>query len=211
MKRTQLASANPIHKSSLITLLVIAVLVSGCGGMVFSPAEAAIRHTMDTPLPEFTVNPNSIQVLQQVELGNVVIVLVKFSGTRASTGQEECLFTHGVERTWMGTYQGGGGGGGCSSQPPDPETQPISIMSGKSSGRDIGDPGYSEVSGEVFRDDVTSVIVTWSDGKVEQVDVINGTYLTAREGQFDRSKIEAINADGEVVYTDEMRIAPGKQ
>ena len=211
MKQTQQASVKLFKRGSLLILVVIAALVAGCGGVVFSPADAAVRQTMENQLPEFTVNPNSIEVLQQVELSNVMIVLVKFSGIRVSAGQEECLFTHSVKRTWMGTYQGGGGGGGCSSQKPDPEAQPISIMSGKNSGDGIGDPGYSEVDGEVFRDDITSVIITWSDGKTEKLDVIARSYLAAREGQFDRSKVEALNAAGEVVYTDELNIAPGKQ
>ena len=51
----------------------------------------------------------------------------------------------------------------------------------------------------------------WNDGKTQNVDVVNHSYLVARDGQFEMQSVEALSDDGQVIYTNEPIVAPGKQ
>ena len=194
--------------------LLFLIALSGCQGMpafAFSPEAAAQQAVLNHPMPEFTVDPNSVQVLQMSDLGGGDrVVLVAFQGNRQNFGRESCLFSYNVYRATTGGWHSGGGGGGCGPQRQDPALEPISISSGKSSGGPTG-IGYSEVSGEMFDPNIAMVQVTWSDGAQQQASVINRSYLAVRAGEFDYSKIEALDAEQKVIFSSELGIAPGKQ
>ena len=67
------------------------------------------------------------------------------------------------------------------------------------------------MSGEVYRDDIRFVHITWDDGMLQQADVINNSYLALRAGRFNMQKLEALDANIQVVFTNEPETAPGKQ
>lgn len=187
------------------------ILLAGCTGLAYSPEAAAVQEIANNTMREFAVDPATIQVLQKVETGQYTLVMTGFSGTRAGIGREDCLFLNEARKNLLGTWTIGSGGGGCSNEKPDPNTKPISVGGNTSSGSGRDEPGFSAVSGLVYREDIKTIAVTWDDGTKQQVDVLNKAYLAAREGQFHLQTVEAIKETGEVVYSYTPEVAPGKQ
>ena len=73
------------------------------------------------------------------------------------------------------------------------------------------DPGVSTVYGHVLVQEIRTVQVTWKDDMMQQVEVINASYMAARAGQVEWERIEGLNADQEVIYTSDIEFAPEKQ
>lgn len=193
--------------AGLLTMFALA----SCLPLALSPEAVAVREANNSPMGrDFTTDPNSIRVLQKQTLGEFTYILVTFQGFDARIGKENCQFLHRVKKMALG-WGSTSGGGGCSSGEPDVENIPLSI-SGNSGGGDLrGDAGYSAVSGEVYRDDIRFVHITWDDGMLQQADVINNSYLALRAGRFNMQKLEALDANIQVVFTNEPETAPGKQ
>lgn len=201
-------------KKLVFTLLgvIMTALLGGCGmELAFTP-EAAVAGTVSRSqaMPDFTTDPNSVQILQKQPLGKKYMVLVAFKGVRVNSGPENCLFSYEVVKSPVGGWTAGSGGGGCSGAPVDMEAQPIGITGGSGSG-EPGDPGYSQVYGEVFNPKVKTIQVSWSDGTVEKVLPVNSTYFTNRVGQLQWNKVEALDEQGNIIYTFETNPTPGKQ
>lgn len=188
------------------TLLLLA---AGCAEMAYSPESAAQQAVRSGRImPDLKVDPNSIQVLQSQPLGKSTLVLVSYQGMQARNGPMDCLYTFEAQKGALG-WTSGGGGGGCSNAKPDPTAMPISV--GGNSGSGTGDPGYSSVSGLVYRPDIQSVQVTWEDGMSQLAAVSNHSYLAVRGGVFKMKKVEAIDANRVTVYTNEPQVDPAKQ
>jgi hypothetical protein len=59
---------------------------------------------------------------------------------------------------------------------------------------------------------IASVEVTWEDGEVQQVPVVNNSYLAWREGVSDPVQILGLDAGDQVIYTSDAPVlAPGKE
>lgn len=199
---------------SLLLTLAALILLSGCGvnlQLSFSPDAAITQQILNSPMPNMQVKADSIRILQKQPVGNTTLVLVSFQGFQPDTGESKCLFTYEVFRQGIGTWTMGGGGGSCqSAQNPDDQS-PISVGGGSGSGGRHGSPGYSTVSGEVFQEDIRSVIVTWQDDTTQTAEVINNSFLIGRTGQMAYKKVEALNEKKEIVFTSEIQVAPEKQ
>lgn len=215
------------HRAILAAaMLGLAVLpFSACGpvGVTFSAEQAAINAVLRSPGSNMQPDPTSTQVLQSSVMGERTFVMIYFEGVNQDLGpgKSKCLFLYEVQKSRFGTWQPKGGGGGCEnvaavapegqnvSAPAAPN--PISISSGQSSTDGPLDSGSSTIYGQVFDETVKSVKATWSDGTISDAQVINGSYLIIRGGQFNMDKVEALNASGEVVYPYQPEIAPGKK
>jgi len=194
----------------MLLLILTSGILAGCQGIAFSAEAAAQQQIFRTPLNDFQIDPTTYQVLQTNELGDTKLILASFQGTRLNSGRETCLFLYETFRMMAG-WVAGSGGGGCSNEIPDPETRPVSIGVNRSSGRDQNDPGHSTVSGLIFQDDIDSVQVTWSDGQQQEASISNHSFLAARAGNLDFAKIEVLDTQGNIVFTEESRTpAPGK-
>lgn len=207
-----MATRSVFRKYLSLLSLVLILSLNGCQGFpsAFTPEAAVQQEMRNNHMPDFTVDPGTIRILQMTDLAGKKIVLFSFQGNRANIGRESCLFSYEVFRSRMGGWQTGGGGGGCNAQQEPMNNQPISIGSGKSGGNPT-DVGHSEVYGETFDDNISLVQITWSDGAVQQASIINKSYLAVRAGEFDYSKVEALDANQQPVFTNEMEIAPGKR
>lgn len=193
-----------ILSSGLLTIFALA----SCLPLAFSPEAVALQQVSETNRRDFATDTSSIRILQKQALGDSQFVLVSYQGTDTRVGKEFCLSLYQVKKMALG-WVPSTGGGGCSTAAPDPEQIPISI--GGSGGSDGQGDGFSAVSGEVYRDDIRSVHVTWSDGVLQQADVINNSYLAIRAGSnINMQKVEALDAKSQVVYSNEPEIAPGK-
>jgi hypothetical protein len=59
---------------------------------------------------------------------------------------------------------------------------------------------------------ITFVEVTWADGEVQRVPVVEGSYLAWREGVSDPGQIVGLDAEDQVIYTwSALEPAPGKE
>jgi flagellar hook protein FlgE len=61
------------------------------------------------------------------------------------------------------------------------------------------------VYGMVRDSQVTDIVITWDDGYVEIVEVQKSAYFTAREGNFNLTKVKAFNDQNGLVYTTERQ------
>lgn len=203
-------AANRRLAFSILRAILIVLPLTGCLGIAFSP-EIAAQQAVTRHNPDGTkVDPASIQVLQQLPMDQDRLVLISFQETTPN-GPMSCLFLYQVTRQPVGGWIAGSGGGSCTGENPDPENMPISFGASSFSGDQPNEPGYSIASGHVFADEIQKVRVTWADGVQQQVEVVNHSYMTchARESQW--QVIEALNEDGEVVYSSQSEIAPGKE
>jgi hypothetical protein len=136
-------------------------------------------------------------VLQSQESGDSTLVLVKFLQSQGPE-QQECLFLYQMRRGPAG-WQSDGGGGACS--PTGGVQEPVEISAGTQSGSDR--PPLSEVDGLIRDPRIVTIEVTWDDGEVQQVPVINGSYLAWREALSSPLIVRGLAEQGEVVFTSE--------
>lgn len=205
-------NTNPGKIFSLpLLILPLLLALSGCMPTAFSPETAALQSVVEVKFPDFTLDRNTVQIVQRAPLGDRFVYLITYQGNRVNTGRESCLFVYEVHKAPFGGWTSGSGGGGCSNAQPQ-DQQPISLGSNTSGSSGNNDPGFSAVNGEVFDEKIVQVQVTWNDGQVQQVDVVKNTFLAVRAGQFGYQKAEALDKDQNVIFQNEIpAIAPGKQ
>lgn len=203
-----------VKRSLYYLCLVLLAALAGCGGMGFSPEQMAVRQAVESGPPDGIVDTETIQVLQTVEMNGKIFVMVSFNET-VKNRKDECLFVYGFERSPLCAWVTSSGGGGCSGQvggDPAP-AQPISQigLNMSSGGGKPTDPGYSSIRGLVNSDVIVTVRITWKDNTVQEVEVINGSFLAVRAGQVDWIDVEGLNQNGAVVYDHQSpSAAPGK-
>lgn len=187
-----------------------AMLLAGCQGIAFSPEMAVQQEIMQGPMKNFQVDPNTYNLLQKIDLDDGYIVLVSFQGNRLNTGRESCLFMYETFRI-LGGWAAGSGSGGCTTEQPDPDERAISVGVHRSSGRDRNDPGTSVINGQIYLDEITSVKITWADEMVQDASIANQSYIAVRQGSLDFKKIEALDTQGNILFTENWAgVAPGK-
>jgi hypothetical protein len=210
----------------LIGYLLICFLFAGCrpvasgplGPGAATPEAAALQTVINSPavMPNFQVDVASASVRQSIQFMDHFLVMVGFQGVQlgndAMPGQQRCLFTYQVLRTRLGGWATGSGGGSCTvAVNPNSGPEPMSIGASNYGGNNPADPGYSTVDGEVNQQDIINVIVTWEDNQVQNASVINGTFIAPRQGQHQMKQVDGLNEAGQVVYSSQPHIAPGKQ
>jgi hypothetical protein len=191
----------------LLLAALIAALLSGCGDTIYAPEEAATRSIFEQMGSRFTIDPQTVRVAQTHSVDrSQVLVLVAFSGLRGAQ-PEDCLFLQDTNRSGLFGWQSRGGTGSCINEPG--EGGPVSSSGGRTAGRGPNDPGHSAVYGFVFDESIEKILITWNDGRIEELGVEQGTYLAARAGQFQMTKLQAFNADEIIVHTIEVPPLPG--
>jgi hypothetical protein len=197
---------------NLVITLLFSTLLAACGAVAFSPETAAINAVANASDPNVTINRESIQVHQSVEVGDKLrVVVLTFNQIRAGSGVENCLYTYEVARRFYG-WGLKAGGGACSTPPAiGEERADLEIGAGQSSSSDPGDIGFSEVHGFVNNPEITKVQVTWNDDQADEAAVVNNTFVAYRIGKYDMKHVEGLSESGETIYTFTFEIAPGKQ
>jgi len=192
---------------SVALLLLAAFLFSGCSEIkpteIGAPEDTAVSYVRELKLGNFVIDFNSVKAIQQVDVGNRVLVLVQYSGTRLRGGAESCEFVIETEKAQFFRWETRSGGGSCHEINDPVDTLPITVASSRSNAT-LQDPGYSTAYGVVRDPQTSKVVVTWEDELVQTVEVQENTYLAAREGGFSLKKIEAFNAQNATLYTTEL-------
>jgi hypothetical protein len=189
---------------SVAFLLLAALFFSGCSGRTptegATPEDTAVSYVRKMTMDYFAINDNSVEAIQTVELKDLVLVLVQYSGTRRGGRVEICEMVLETEKTQLNSWETKSSAGLCHEiNDPIPS---IPITTGGSRGNSTPqNPGFSTVYGLVRDPQITKVVVTWADEHVQSVDVQESTYMAAREGGFDMKKVEAFDDQNEIVYT----------
>jgi hypothetical protein len=194
-----------VKKVILFSILV--VLLAGCGPLLnFTPQRAAVQEALNFGEPDLPVDPDSIQVLQSQEQGEMTLVLVAFQRGRGPTMPDECLAIYEVRKSALG-WQVNSGGTGCG--PIGGDGRAIDVTSGS---QRSNESASSQTVGLVRDPSIVTVEVTWQDGEIQSVPVINGSYLAWREGVSSHTVVLGLDAGGEVIYaSDTGAAAPGKE
>jgi hypothetical protein len=195
----------------ILILLSGMLLLSACVGLYFSPEAAATSAALNSGDSNFRVDRASMQVHQTLKMSDDSrVVILSFQGDRGSTGPESCVYSYHVQKIRLG-WQPSSGGGGCRTTQPNENVESIEIGAGQSGSSRPGDPGFSQVYGLVNHEDIVKVRIIWGDDQVDEVEVINSSYATARLGLFEMKRVEGLNSQGQPVYDNSPQIAPGKQ
>jgi hypothetical protein len=199
----------PINTASaartLLALMCITLLLlAGCGrgGGYASPEQAALDSIPRSTPPDFQLDLQSVRVVHSVPVNNAALMLVTFAGTNEDGQPDTCLHLQEARRAAGGGWNTGSGGGGCKSGLGG--DQPALIVIGsRASGGGLFDPGYSSVYGMVNDPAIVTVQVQWEDGETQAAQVVAGAYVVARSGLQVSTRVEGLDAQNEVVYTNE--------
>jgi hypothetical protein len=208
-KQTSQAKHMGFPRRALLAAALLALLLASCSAMAFSPEQAAVEGVQHGSGPDFTINENSIQVLQTQQAGESTLVVVYFTGSRMGRA-EECLYLQETFRNRLGGWSMSSGGGGCSSGPQGEGAISIGGSISSRAGDGTGNHGISGVYGMVYDPQVTSVQVTWADGEVQSSPVVAGSYVVSRPVQMEYTLVEALDEQEQVIYENGFDIAPGK-
>jgi hypothetical protein len=196
-----------------LTLLLLLVGLTACRGnsFTFSPEQVAINAVQNTIDPNAKIVDNSLQVHQTVKAkDDLAVVIMTFKQVRANSGDETCLFRYEVRKRGIGWAPKAGGGSCWTSTQADLEAD-IQVGMGISTSSEPGDFGFSQVYGLVRNPDIVKVKVTWNDASVEEVSMVNSTFVSFRFGQFEMRNVEGLNDQGDVIYSFAQEPVPGKQ
>jgi hypothetical protein len=185
----------------LLIFLIASIMLSACTGIYFSPEAAALAAVQNNGDPNFTIDPNSLEIHQSHEMDDgSVVVLMSYRGTRALSGPESCMNAYRLENKRLG-WQPSSGSGSCQTQnPAEGEISAMGVGAGQSGSSRPGDPGFSQTYGTVSNPSIVKVRVTWNDTQVDQVDVIKGSFVNSRLGLFTMQQVEGLDEQGNVVY-----------
>lgn len=198
----------------VLALVLLAVLLPGCMGREsFSAEDAAVKFGIENAPGGGVVDQESITVRQVREMDeNTKYVLFSFERQTADR-PERCMMLYETHRNPFGMWYSGSGGGGCGGPVEGAAEEIPAIDSGGGTSTSSDNPlGTSQAYGVVNDDTIIKVRVTWADGAVFDADLVNSSYLIMRDGQFETTMIEGLDADGAVVEkVDWGRPAPGKE
>lgn len=194
-------NTSPNWSRKLARLLVIEVLLfttSGCGSLLeFTPERAAVEALLGPPermgRPE-DITQGSVKVAQTQEWQEGFMVVVTFNATEHEIGLEDCLFIFQVtrERTrWVAVPQEES----CS--PAGGSGEPFQRSQSQLWGTNI--PGMTTAYSLVYDSRIRFIDLLWEDGERETVEVINGTYLSLREGVHETVFLRPLDAIGDLV------------
>ena len=166
---------------------------------VLTPEETAVRHAKGMMVAGFHIDPNTVEFIQKVEINDIFLVLVQYSGYKIEGDAELCEMVLEVEKKPLNQWEAKGGAGLCHKINNPLNNVPVSIVSSYGT-TTLLDRGYSTAFGYLRDEEIINVVVTWDDGLVQPASVSARTYLTVREGGFYVEKIETYNNFGEIIF-----------
>ena len=195
----------------ILGLLSLALAACSAIPLGFTPEQAVIQNVASNRRPNAFVDVASVKALQRLELAGQTFVIV--SNRQQANGHiEDCLWLFEARKSPLGGWESGSGGGSCSSQTggdPAPQ-QPLDVGGGAQTSSPP-DTGVCYTYGMVRQADIVKVRVTWKDGQVQEVPVVNASYAAIRAGQFNMAQVEGLNEKGEAVYKFNQATGPVKQ
>lgn len=189
-------------------LLAGSFFLSSCQTLFnFSPDRAAVEELITNSPVSLEIHPETIRVLQLLESEQGIMVLTTYLATNESNQINECLSlykTAKVSQGWSAYAQGSNCWPAALI-----DQEPIRVTMGQNS---TGESSSSDVSGLVFDPQIMSIEVIWDDGTIQDLEIVKGSYLAVRSGQYSVQFVHAFDEAGELVYSyEETKPAPGKE
>ena len=185
----------------ILIVFLFLFLLSGCKGISVSPEDAAIKLLLNETTAGMQIDQDTLEVRHTIDVEDgQSIVMLSFQGTCPELGPVTCLYTYQTLQRMVG-WMAANGGGGCRETHADRQPQGFEIMGGHYSGQRPQDPGYTQIYGSVHHPEIVKALVTWDDSQVTEVEVVNGTIITVRTGDFKMQEVEGLNAQDQVIYT----------
>lgn len=167
---------------------------------VLKPEEVAVRHAKGMTVAGFRVDPNTVHAIQKVEINDLFLVLVQYSGQQNGGDIELCEMILEVEKKLLEGWEAKSGSGLCHEVNDPDNTVPLSIVSSYGT-TTLLSGGYSTAFGYLRNEIISKVVVSWDDGLVEPASVSERTYLTERDGGYHVERIEAYDDIGALIFT----------
>jgi hypothetical protein len=168
--------------------LLVLFLVS-CGNFALTP-EQAVQQDL---LQNFQAQAGTIRIHQNQPWRDSQIVLASFMSF-ADNQQSNCEAVFEMVSTGIG-WQLSGSGIGCAS-PPSNEA----VRSGSGT-QGVKPDQLSYAYGIVNIAEAQWVEITWQDGSVNRVQVLNGSYLVLRDGSFPMiARVEVLDSSEEIIH-----------
>lgn len=189
-------------------LLAASFLISGCQTLFnFSPDRAAIQELATNSPTGFDLHRETIRVLQIQESEQGILVLTTYLATHEDGQMSECISLSTTEKTdqgWSAINQG------SSCWPAElVDQESISVSMGQNTKDEYS---LSNASGLVYDPQIKSIEVVWDDDTSQAVDIVEGSYLAVRSGQYSVQLVNAFDDMGELVYSyQNPPPAPGKE
>lgn len=210
MKTIKLCPTN-LPKITVLSLLLLSSLLTACSVFSFSPETAAVSAVKESfDHQNALLDIDSLVILQSHRVSDYAVILLSYQSNHAGIGIYDCMSMYLVNKSRLGGWYAGSGGSACSSGRSAEEIPPIDVGGNRMGSSRPNDPGFSAVYGAVYQEDIANVQVIWNDDQLQEVPVVNASYLAFRDGEFDYQTIKALDADGQVVYEYTPQIAPGK-
>jgi hypothetical protein len=180
----------------IITLLLAPLFLSACSGFTHLTPEQAVIRELTHPQAPFPAILWTIRFPQKVEFENQIYIMATF---QSFINDEEKICTSITEADrktegWMAVHQTLS----CLRAIEIPDKG----FSREGSAGQGAEKAVSYLYGNIYSPDIVKVQVTWPDDEIQQVEVVNRSYIILREGFFpDYVKMEGLDTQGEVIYT----------
>jgi hypothetical protein len=190
-------------------ILAISMFLTGCQPLLsFSPDRAAVQEIVLNSPPMIEVHRDTIRVLQLQEFNSGIMVLATYLATAEGGQMSECLALFYAEKAvdaWVAHSRGSS----CWPAELVDQEDPIQVLHGQSRS---GDQRSSDASGLVYDPEIKTIQLFWKDGESQDLEVVKGSFLSAREGLHELQSVNAINESGKLVFRQDIPTpAPGKE
>lgn len=194
-------------KISAGLLLLFSLLLASCSeksqGMKFTPEETAVQFVKELATGGFSIDDNSVEAIQTTTVNDMVLVLVQYSGKNIEGGMETCEVALEIEKSRINGWKAKNSAGLCHKVNDPANSVPITVV-GSWGNTILPKQDYSTTFGFIRDSQITRIVITWEDNKIQQAEIHENTYLAAREGRFSTEKIEAFNDQNEIIFTTDL-------
>lgn len=174
---------------------ILLLFLAACGNFAITPEQAAQQDLIRYQ----NAVPDSVRIYQSQPWGEKRVVLASFTGL-INNQPASCEAVYEMVHSGLG-WRPGGSGSGCSSPP---SNEAVTFGSGT---QGVAPDELSYAHGLVKLGEARWVDVTWQDGSVSRVPVINGSFLALRESSFQMiARVEVLDAAETILH--EIEIMP---
>ena len=190
-------------------LMLMAMFSAGCSDETHfhmsSPEDLAIHFVQENREDDFTIEDNSVTVIQTIEENGNAFILVQYDGERTEVGTEKCEVVLEAQHDPVTGWSVQNGSGLCHESDDSSKSVPLTIASSQGSFSRFGGR-YSTVFGYVRDSRIIKVFVTWDDGQEQSVGVNMSTYFIVREGESQMIRIAAYNEQNKIVFEENLAL-----
>ena len=185
----------------ILMLLFLASCSDELHGLMSSPEEIAFHFVQENNEDGFTIEDNSVVIIQTIEEDGNAFILVQYDGEREDVGPEQCEVVLEARHNSITGWRINNGSGHCHEIDDSSNSVPLTVVSSQGSYSLFGGR-YSTVFGYVRDSQIAMAVVTWDDGQIQADEVNMSTYFFVHNGESHMTRIAAYNAQNEIVFSE---------